>query len=73
MKKNKLIWFGLAFLLTFEPCWADNKVRATGKATIYKNFTQIARDRALDNAKRLAVEQSVQIFIKSETLVQNYE
>ena len=73
MKRNGFIWIGVALLLVFQPCMADDKVRATGKAVIYKNFTQIARDRALDNAKRLAVEQSVQVFIKSETLVQNYE
>lgn len=64
-----VLWIFLATLAGF----AQTKVRTVGTAAVHKNFTSIARDKAIDNAKRLAVEQASRTFVQNETLVQNYQ
>jgi hypothetical protein len=62
----------LLMLLPASPGWAQNKVRAEGMATIHKNFLDVARDRAIENAQRNAVEQAVGVMITSRTEVENF-
>ncbi len=51
---NWKIWVALtAVLLVILPAstgFSQNKVRAEGSAAIHKNFKDIARDRAIENA-----------------------
>ena len=49
------------------------KVRATGQAAIYQNDLSAARDKALDDARRKAVEQAVGAVISSSTVTENFE
>ena len=42
-------------------------------ATIHKNLVDIARDKAIDNAQRNAVEKAVGVMITSTTAVENYQ
>ena len=49
------------------------KVRATGQAVIYQNDLAAARDKALDDARRKAVEQAVGAMISSATVTENFE
>jgi len=48
-------------------------VRATGVATINNGVVDIARDKAIENALRSAVEEKIGVMIKSYTEVENYE
>jgi hypothetical protein len=59
--------------LAFSPVHAQKIVQAQGTASIHKNFVAIARDRAIDDAQRLAIEQAVGVMISNETLVENYQ
>jgi hypothetical protein len=52
---------------------AQEIVQAEGIAGIHKDFVDIARDRALSDAQRQAVEQAVGVMIENETLVENYQ
>jgi DNA-binding cell septation regulator SpoVG len=73
---NWKIWVALtAVLLVILPAstgFSQNKVRAEGSAAIHKNFKDIARDRAIENAQRNAVEQAVGVMISSRTEVENF-
>jgi len=79
---NKII-FALLFLLIgaslfTNPLPAQNQagglvnVTATGVGTIYQGDVALARDRAVDDALRKAVETALGTWIQSETVVQNY-
>lgn len=48
-------------------------VEAEGVARIIKAQTDIARDKAIADAQRKAVEQAVGVLMSSESLVENYE
>ena len=72
MKKPLLIITILFICLFASLSYAQTKVQALGTADIQRNFVQIARDRATDNAKKMAVEKAVRVYIESETLVENY-
>ena len=48
-------------------------VEAEGIATILQGSTDIARDNAIIDAQRKAVEQAVGVFMSSESIVENYE
>ncbi|MEK9896941.1 MAG: flagellar assembly protein T N-terminal domain-containing protein, partial [Burkholderiaceae bacterium] len=61
------VWLGLAGAVQAA------EVTASGAATIYSNNTSSARNQALQNALRQAVEQGVGTFIDSQTLARNYE
>lgn len=47
-------------------------ITATGVGTIYQGDVAQARDRAIDDALRKAVEKALGTWIQSETVVQNY-
>jgi hypothetical protein len=51
----------------------DAVITAEGIASVEKGGVPAARDRALDDALRKAVEQAVGTLIESETIVQNYQ
>lgn len=52
-----------------EQKWVD----ATGMAAIINNDLGAARDKALDDARRKAVEMVVGVMVDSETLVENFQ
>ncbi len=51
----------------------DTTVEAEGVARILQDNTDIARDKAVLDAQRKAVEQAVGVLMSSESLVENYE
>ena len=57
----------------FFSAHAQKIVQAQGTASVQKDFVAIARDRAIADAQRLAVEQAVGVMISNETLVENYQ
>ena len=67
----------IGLLLTGSPCQAHAQttetVEAEGIATIRQGNTDIARDQAIADAQRKAVEQAVGVLMSSESLVENYE
>lgn len=65
-----------AVLLSYNFAYSDDEVKtvdATGYAPISGGNDAIARDTAIDDARRKAVEQSVGSMVSSETLVENYQ
>jgi len=68
-----LIMCGLFTLPVLSPAHAQKIVQAQGTASIQQDFVAIARDRAIEDAQRLAVEQAVGVMISNETLVENYQ
>jgi len=52
---------------------ADQIIEAEGVASVPAGDVAAARDRAIDDALRKAVEQAVGTLIESETMVQNYQ
>lgn len=78
MKKSILHYMvtaSVALLLLADVAAASEvkKVRATGQAVIYQNDLAAARDKALDDARRKAVEQAVGAMISSSTVTENFE
>lgn len=57
-------------LLSQEP--GVQQITVTGVSAIYQNDIAHARDRAIDDGLRKAVEQSLGMWLKSETVVENY-
>ena len=68
-----LMMFCLFTMPAFSPAHAQKIVQAQGTASIQQDFVAIARDRAIEDAQRLAVEQAVGVMISNETLVENYQ
>ncbi|MBN1154099.1 flagellar assembly protein T N-terminal domain-containing protein [candidate division KSB1 bacterium] len=66
-----LLIFTLA--LNAQPQSTFNQVTATGMATIFAGDQGLARDQAIDDALRNAVEQGLGTFVQSSTLVENYQ
>jgi hypothetical protein len=72
----KLFCFLMLFLLsaTFALSAEESKtVAAEGVAAIQNNARDIARDTALEDAQKRAVEQAIGILIDSQTQVENYQ
>lgn len=68
--------FYLALLagIFFPACVTGQEaVRAEGIAAIISNRVDIARDRAIDNAQRNAVERVVGVMVSSSTEVENFQ
>ncbi len=64
----------LLILITPFLCAQDiTEVQAEGVASLAGVAKDIARDKALENALRLAVEQAVGTLVESETVVENYQ
>ncbi len=61
-----LLWAAAAFA-------QEQTVEAEGVARILDNNPAMARDRAIVDAQRKAVEQAVGVLMSSESVVQNYE
>jgi hypothetical protein len=74
MKKTVFSFVAIIFLLfCISPAYAQKIVRAKGSASIQKNFVDIARTKAIDEAQRNAVEQAVGVMVSSATNVENYQ
>lgn len=69
------MWFlsGLLLLAPAAALLAQQSVTASGTAAILNKDSAQARDRALENALRNAVEQVIGTMVDSETLVKNNE
>jgi hypothetical protein len=63
----------LSFLFTLIDVHAQDTIRAVGMATIHKGAIDIARDKAIENAQRNAVEEKVGVMITSVSEVENYQ
>jgi hypothetical protein len=64
----------VALLALPAAVWAQPKtVTATGQSAVVNNDKVRARDKALDDAKRQAVEQAIGTLVSSETVTSNYE
>jgi hypothetical protein len=65
----------LAAALTTSPASAQQyqEVTAKGIATVFAGDKGLARDQALDDALRNAVEQGLGTFVQSSTLVENFQ
>lgn len=73
MKKVVILLVFVFFAISILPVYAQYKVRAKGLATIQKNFIDIARSKALDEAQRNAVEKAVGVMVTSSTNVENFQ
>ncbi len=74
--KTSLIAFAFLLLVsinTFSQQPSATTVTAEGVAVISNNNTAMARDNAISDAQRKAVEQAVGTMVSAETVVQNYE
>lgn len=60
-------------LVASHLAYGQNVIQAEGAAAIHKDFVDIARDRAIADAQRRAIEQAVGVMITNETLVENYQ
>jgi hypothetical protein len=62
-------------VLPLFPAWAQETktITAEGVAAIQGNAMDIARDAALEDAQKRAVEQAIGILIDSQTQVENYQ
>ena len=52
---------------------AKQKVSSVGMSVIHNNFKDIARDKAIDNALRAAVERVAGVMVSSSTEVENFQ
>ena len=69
-----LLVFGVFFLFSSPALHVQAEtVSAEGIARILQGNTDIARDKAIVDAQRKAVEQAVGVLMSSESLVENYE
>ena len=77
MAKNVWIggWLVLALLCGSMPAFGQQSqtVTAEGVGAVFGNDRAIARDQAIQDALRKAVEQAVGTLVSSETMVQNFQ
>jgi len=73
MKRSLLLVISLLFTISPLMTHAQDRIRAVGLATIYNNAVDVARDKALDNAQRNAVEEKVGVMVTSVSEVENFE
>ena len=66
-----LITFVFCFALSIQAQRATKVVMSKGVAGIFSNDIGLARDQAIDDALRKAVEQTLGTFVQSSTLVEN--
>ncbi len=59
--------------VSISDLWAGEVVLAEGAAAIYGGNTAAARDKAIDDALRKAVEQTVGTLVSSDTMSENYK
>ncbi len=72
---NRVLLSIILLVVSFFPyaLHAQDRIRSVGMATIYNNAIDVARDKALDNAQRNAVEEKVGVMITSVSEVENFE
>lgn len=63
----------LIFSLFTAYAYAQDKIRVVGMATIHEDAIDIARDKAIDNAQRNAVEEKVGVMITSFSEIENFQ
>lgn len=73
MKKGFFSFLLLGLLFISFTAYAQDRVRAMGMSTIYGNAIDVARDKAVDNALRNAVEEKVGVMVTSVSEVENFE
>jgi len=73
MKERLSIFLFAIFLLCCGTAEAQSRVQADGMATIHKNLVDIARDKAIENAQRNAVEKAVGVMVTSTSEVENFQ
>jgi hypothetical protein len=75
MKRHSLLFVTLVgwMIVAATVVQAQNRVVAEGMAGINNNRVDIARDKAIDNAQRNAVERVVGVMISSSTEVENFQ
>ncbi|MCX7982466.1 MAG: flagellar assembly protein T N-terminal domain-containing protein [Syntrophales bacterium] len=67
-----LFSLSVSILLTAGTLSGEDKIRTQGMATIYGGAIDVARDKAIENALRNAVEEKAGVLIKSYTEVENF-
>jgi hypothetical protein len=73
MKRAIAVLIFTFLVISVLPVYAQNKITAKGTATIQKNFVDIARSKALNEAQRNAVEKAAGVMITSTTNVENFQ
>ncbi len=73
MKILSAVLCSALFLIFCTSAGAQSRVRADGMSTIHKNLVDIARDKAIENAQRNAVEKAVGVMVTSTSEVENYQ
>src|SRR5689334_6648075 len=71
--KSAPLGLALALSLAAGAAGAEERTTAIGQAAVVDNDKVRARDKALEDAQRKAVEQAVGAMISSETVTANYE
>lgn len=69
---KNIFFFLLLISFSFSATFAQTAIQAIGTGAIVNNNVPAARDRAIDDALRKAVEQSLGTFIDSQTKVENF-
>lgn len=75
MKKSVFCVTGsvLCLILSLITAHAQDMTRTVGTAAIHENAIDIARDKAIDNAQRNAVEEKMGVMISSYSEIENYQ
>ncbi len=75
LRFSRLIAIALVLILSarFSPAQETKTVTAEGVAGIHQGALDIARDQAIEDAQKRAVEQAIGIMIDSQTQVENYQ
>ncbi len=73
MRKNRISAVAAIAFCLATWAFAQNTVKATGTAAIFHGDVAQARDKAIDNALRTAVERVVGTMVDSESMVNNNE
>ena len=68
-----VLFFIIALHTNVHSQMGTSNVQATGVATVFAGDQALARDQAIDDALRNAVEQGLGTFVQSSTLVENYQ
>jgi hypothetical protein len=75
VRLSQFTFFVLSLLVAAHFAWAQETktVAAEGVAAIQQGAVDIARDAAIEDAQKRAVEQAIGIMIDSQTQVENYQ
>jgi hypothetical protein len=75
VRLSQFTFFVLSLLVSVHFAWAQETktVAAEGVAAIQQGAVDIARDAAIEDAQKRAVEQAIGIMIDSQTQVENYQ